>query len=265
MAVRMAAPLVVGQTLAIYEEADVRLAEEAMPGSLKMLEGMLKQDPQNAALLIPLAEGFCNYAFSFVEDAEPDRAAGLYLRGRNYAARALAAAGGPADLTALGLDVFRQAVASLKSDQMPALYWIGRCWAGWLMLSLDNLEALAAVSKLEIAMSRVLAWDETYDFAGPHLFFGAFYGGRSKLLGGDPQKARQHFERNLELTGRKFLITHLLYAKLVAIQAQDKELFKRLLQTVVEAPPDLLPERRLANEVAKEKARTLLEDADAYF
>lgn len=265
MVARMASSLVEGQTRAIYEESDLELAERALPAGLKMMEGMAHQDPGNRTLLLTLAEGFCNYAFGFVEDTDPERAAGLYLRGRDYAVRALAQAGGPEDLTALGLEDFRKTVASLKAPQMPALYWTGRCWAGWLMLSLDDLEALAAISKLEIAMNRVLAWDETFDEAGPHLFFGSFYGGRSRMLGGNPDKARKHFERALELTGKKFLIPYLLYARLVAVQTQDKALFERLLQTLLEAPPDALPSRRLANEIARRKARRLLEDANDYF
>ena len=45
----------------------------------------------------------------------------------------------------------------------------------------------------------------------------------------------------------------------------DEELFKRLLTEVLDAPADALPEARLANEVAKRKAKALLEKTDDLF
>lgn len=265
MAVRFASPLMQGQVASIHEESDLELADRAIPAGIKMLEGLLKSDPENPELLLPLAEGLCNYAFSFVEDQNPERASKIYLRGRVYATRALTAMGGPADLTELNQDKFKDAIGSVPESAMPSLYWTGRCWAGWLMLNLDDLEALVAISKLEIAMERVLKWDATFDYAGPHVFFGAFYGSRTKLLGGNPEKSKHHFDHAIQLTNGKFLMAHLLYAKLYAVRVQDRKLFEDLLNKVLESPGDELPGRRLANEVAREKAKVLLEDADVYF
>ena len=114
-------------------------------------------------------------------------------------------------------------------------------------------------------MKRVVELDEKYHYGGPHLALGGFYGSRTKTLGGDPEKARFHFERSLELNQRKFLLTQLVYAKIYAVQSQDKKLFKSLLKEVLGAPQNTLPEQRLANEIAKMKARDLLEMADELF
>ena len=46
---------------------------------------------------------------------------------------------------------------------------------------------------------------------------------------------------------------------------EDKELFKNLLKEVLESPLDVLPEQRLANEVAKRKAKVLLRMVDELF
>ena len=84
-------------------------------------------------------------------------------------------------------------------------------------------------------------------------------------MGGDPAKAKFHFEKNLELTENKYLLTHLFYAKTYAIQNQDKELFVRLLTTVIETPLDVLAEKKMINQVAKVKAQKLLDEVDAFF
>lgn len=265
LSVRLATPMVQSQYASINEETDPVLAEQAIPASLKMLEGLLRDDPENEILLKNLSEGFCNYAFSFVEDADPDRASNLYLRGRGFAERLLVADGVPEHLIGQNPEQFKNTLSTLDEDHLPGLYWMGQCWAGWLMLNLDDLQALVGISKVEAILQRALALDESYHYSGPHLLLGAFYGGRSKLLGGNPDKARNHFEKSLELTQQKFLMTKVLYAKTYAVQMQDLALFKKMLKEVMGAPVDILPEQQLANAVAKQKAQKLLESADDLF
>ncbi len=265
LASRFAAPLVMGQFDSINEESDPQLAETAMPASLKMLEGMIKSDEDNPALLHKLAEGFCSYAFSFVEDEDPQRASRLYMRGRDYALHILVKDGAGANLVDLPPEQFQESLKQMDADDLPGLFWMGQCWAGWLLLNLHDVEAFAALPKVESAMKKTLEWDESFHYAGPHMFFGGFYGARSKMLGGDPEKSKHHFERNLKLTENKYLMTQMLYAKTYAVQAQDRKLFERLLKTVLQTPADVLPEQRLANEVAKLKAQNLLEAADDLF
>jgi tetratricopeptide (TPR) repeat protein len=257
--------MVESQYASINEETDLVLAEQAIPANLKMLEGLLREDPENESLLRNLAEGFCGYAFSFVEDTDPERASRLYLRGRGYAEQLLVAHGAPENLTGQNPAQFKEAIKTLDADHLPGLYWMGQCWAGWLMLNLDDLQAFVAIPKIEATLQRALELDESYHYAGPHLLLGAFYGGRSKMLGGNPDKARGHFDKCLELTQHKFLMAKVIYAKTYAVQMQDLGLFKKLLGEVRDAPADTLPEQQLANAVAKRKAQKLLESADDLF
>jgi len=265
LSIRMAIPMVESQYTSINEETDPALAQQAIPASLKMLEGLLKGDLENESLLKNLSEGFCGYAFSFVEDTDPQRASRLYLRGRGYAERLLKANGAPDHLTGQNPEQLKNSLKALDVDYLPGLYWLGQCWAGWLMLNLDDLQAFAAISKVEAVLQRALELDESYHYAGPHLLLGAFYGGRSKLLGGNPDKARNHFDQCLQLTRNKFLMAKVIYAKTFAVQMQDRPLFKKLLGDVVDAPVDILPEQQLANAVAKQKAQKLLESTDDLF
>ena len=56
-----------------------------------------------------------------------------------------------------------------------------------------------------------------------------------------------------------------LMAQFYAVQVQDKDLFRKLLQEVVEADATVLPEQRLANEVAKKRASVLLAKEKLFF
>ncbi len=52
---------------------------------------------------------------------------------------------------------------------------------------------------------------------------------------------------------------HLFLADPYAIQVQDRTLFETQLRLILDAPEDLSPDYRLLNQVAKARARLLLE------
>lgn len=264
MAIQTMVPLLESQLISMQEETDPVLAEQAIPAQLKILEGILKEDPSNIRLLDALAEGFCSYSFSFVEDDEPERASALYLRGKKYAEIALKLSG---DWNWGGRrsEDFKKSLQNISPSALPSLFWLGQCWGGWLLLNLSDLSSFAALSKVEAVMTQAVVWDPGFHLAGPHLFLGGFYGGRSKMLGGRPEKAKYHFERSLELTERKFLLNHLIYAKTYAVQNQNRPLFEDLLNEILDAPDDLFPAQRLANAIAKKKAKLLLDSSDDLF
>ena len=114
-------------------------------------------------------------------------------------------------------------------------------------------------------MKRALQLNESYYFSGAHIFFGVLYGSLPPMFGGKPDRSEYHFKKALDLTQRKFLIAHVLYAKSYAIQTQNKTLFERLLKQVLDSPADILPSQRLANELAKKRAQKLLQNVDEYF
>ncbi len=265
MALQATLPLVESQILAMHEERDMELAEQAIPANLKILEGLLKQDPDNTWILENLAEGFCGYAFSFLEDTEPARASSLYERGKGYALRATILRTGREKWQGLSLDEWSRALNEVDVSHQPALFWMGQCWGSWLMQNLDSVKAFADIPRLESLMIKVHDLDPAFHHAGPHLFLGAFYGGRTKILGGNPGKSRHHFEKALELTNDKYLLVRLFFAKTYAVQNQDRKLFESQLQAVLQAPVDLFPEQRLANQVARQKATGLLGQIDELF
>ncbi len=265
LAVQATLPLISSQIVSMQEERDADLAEKAIPASLKMLEGLAKEDPENIWILQKLAEGFCGYAFSFLEDSEPDRASALYLRGKDYAFRALEIQSNGKTWRGLSLEDWSKRLAEVTPLQQPALFWAGQCWGSWLSLNLDSVEAFSSLPRIDGLMNRAVELAPDFHYAGPHLFLGAYYGGRSRMLGGNPDKARNHFEQALKITDGKYLLVSFFYAKTYAVQNQDQKLFKTQLEKVLEASDDVLPEQRLANQIAKRKAAVLLGKIDELF
>ena len=265
MAVRSSVSILDRSVTAMEEEPDIQLAREAMAANLKMMEGLIKADPGNDHLSLLAAQGFGGYAFSFIEGEDQERARELYRRGRDYGFAVLQKNEKFRAALKGSLEQFREALAGFGKKDVPALFWTGYNWGQWLNLSKDSPHAIMEMPKIEVMMNRVLELDEGYYFGGPHLFFGAYYAGKPKMFGGDPERAKRHFEKALELSGGKFLMIPTLYAKTYAVQIQDQELFEKLLKEVLEKPGDLLPSQRLANEVAKAHARRLLKQKADFF
>jgi len=258
---------------AFSREEDLQLAGQALASNLKFLEVLLQTSPDNQELLLLASQGFGAYTFAFVEEettahlADPeaahlhrDRARRLYLRGRDYGLRVLQLRNAPFVTTLhADLPLFRDGLQGFRKEDVPALFWTAYGWAGSINWSRDRPDMLADLPRVVAMMHRVLELDEAYFHAGPHLFFGVYYAARSPALGGDPARARFHLDKALELTGGDFLLVRLFLADPYAVQIQDRALFETQVTSILDAPADLFPEQRLMNQVAKARARLLLE------
>ncbi len=264
LVVRGAMPLMAGGIEAMNRETDLDFARAALPANLKMLEGMLASDPDNRRLLLYAAQGFYGYSFAFLEQDAPRRARAMYQRCFDYGRRALALSGLGPDPRRVPMDGLRRALAGLGRGAVPALFWTASCWAKVIDLSRTEPARIADLGRTAALMRRVLQLDEGFYHAGPHLFFAVYYGSRSRLLGGDPERARRHFDRARELTGHRLLLVDVLEARYLDRQILDRARFHRLLTGVLarSVPRDGLA---FANRLAQRDARRLLAREAAWF
>jgi hypothetical protein len=265
MGVRASLPMLEDGVEAMNRESDLELARDAMPANLKMLEGMTYSDPGNDALRIQVAQGFHGYAFAFVEPEDPARAEALYTRCRDHAAATLKPDALRVGYLSMPLDQLQTLLQKTDKSDVPGLFWTATCWGRWINLNLDDVVNVAQLGRAAAMMERVLELDETYFYAGPHMFFGVYYGARSPMLGGNFSKSEQHFDRARALTGGKILMVDVIEAQYLDHQRLDQEAFHKRLTSVVNAPDDLLPEATLINQVAKEQATSLLEMEQEWF
>jgi hypothetical protein len=247
-----------------YRQSDLRMIREGTPAYLMLMDGMIEAWPDNEQLLIAAAQSYSSFASIFVEDQDKEYANLLLGRGRDYALRSLERRGLKDPLQSPFED-FKESVKNLGKRDVPYLFWGATCWANWIRLNLDSIEALAELPKVELMMKRVLEIDERFYYGGPHLFMGIWFSSWPKMLGGDLKKAQEHFLKALEFGKGKFLMAYVYYANYYARQAFDKDLFISTLQKVLEIPADISPELILLNTVAKMKAKELLTHVDEYF
>jgi hypothetical protein len=242
---------------AFNEEGDLKLAEGALGSNLKLVEALIKGDPQNTKLLLMASQGFNAYALAFAEDDSVERARALYLRGRDYGMRVLMQNQKIKEAIDKDMPSFQAALATLTKDDVPAVFWTAFGWASYINITRSDVGVLADLPKVLAMMEFVRKTDPTFYYGGPYLILGSMEGTIPPSLGGKPEKAKEYFEKALSVNGGKFLLTYVYYAKTYAVQTQNQELFESLLKKVDDASADILPEARLSNAVAKQKARIL--------
>jgi hypothetical protein len=251
--------------VAMNQETDLELAQQAMPANLKLLEGMIIEDPENTELRLYAAEGFYGYTFGFVELQDSERARQLYRRCYEHARVALQQSGVTLDPETSSPADFEKEVAKADKDAVPAMFWAASCLANWINQNRTSPAGIAELASAATLMERVMALDETFYHGGPHLFFGVYYGGRSPMFGGDFQRSEEHFRRAQEINHGKLLVVDVLQAEYLDRQRMDREAFHQHLTHVLEAPENLAPDMALMNAVAKQQAAQLIKEEDAWF
>jgi hypothetical protein len=246
-------------------ETDLQLARAAMPANLKLLEGMLLEDPNNIDLLLFATQGFYGYSYGFIETEDPARAGALYRRCYGYALRTFSLRGFNIDPETASADDLQAAVAKASKGDVPAIFWTASCLGKWADMNRDNIASVAGLSNVAILMQRVIELDDTYYYGAAHMFFGVYYGGLSPMFGGDYALSEQHFQRANEINHDKLLLVDLLHAEFLDRQQLNQAGFHQRLTAILEAPADLYPQMALVNAISKHKAALLLEQEGEWF
>ena len=196
---------------------------------------------------------------------DPQRADALYARGLAYGIRALQADGLDIDLATADSATLDQALARLPADAVPALFWTASCWAKQIDLNRTDPERIAQLVSAERLMHRVKVLDADFYYGGVHLFYGVYYGGRAPMLGGNYTRAEENFSAARAVTQGKLLIVDVLQAEYLERQRFDAARFQALLNDVIDTPLGTFAEMALANQIARERARLLLEKQNEWF
>jgi hypothetical protein len=264
MMVKASMPMIEGGIEAMNQEPDLELAEDSMPANISMLNSLISLDPENVQLHVYAAQAYYGLSYGFNEDKNVKRADRFYQRGLKHGLIALALLG-VKDIKKTTPDELEQKLTKLDKDDVAALFWTASNWAKWIDLNRDNATGLIQLPKPTAMMQRVLELDETFYYGSAHMYFGVYYGARSPMFGGDFTKSRTHFDRAREINNNKLLIVDLLQAQYLARQTFDQNDFHQRLTSIINAPEDLYPELTLLNQIAKQKARLLLDKEDQWF
>jgi predicted anti-sigma-YlaC factor YlaD len=256
---------------------DPELIKAAVPFSLKLIESLLAESPRHRKLRLAACSGFTQYSYAFVnqesdEVADTDLAAAdvlrararrLYLRARHHGLRGL-------EVTHANFEASlhkdpKAAARTASAGDVPLLFWTAAAWGAAISISKDDPALVSDQPIVEALIDRALELDEDFEHGAIHGFLISYEMARQGVPGDAAVRARQHFERAVELSQGKLASPMVSLAEAVAVEKQDKAGFQALLNGALAINPDTAPEWRLQNLVAQRRARWLLGRVDELF
>ncbi|MGB5812958.1 MAG: TRAP transporter TatT component family protein [Polyangiales bacterium] len=264
---------------AFEEYWDYDLAGEALPATIVQFEGILRVAPDSDALLAQLSQAYFGYAFGWIEvdvealefESEYDeanalrrRAGIMYLRSKDLSLHRISlthpeiyeATRGNVEELETWLDA-----SFIGPEDAPKLLWAGQAWGAYINTAKDDMVAVADLPYAKALVAKSIELDPSYYHAAGLTFMGV---ATASELASDMDLAKLYFEKALSQTERRALTTQVSMARFYAVKKGDRALFDELIAEVLDAG-DVLPEARLANRMARERAELYTEYADQLF
>jgi hypothetical protein len=256
---------------------DPELIRDATPFALKLYESLLESVPNHVRLLIATCGSFTQYGYAFLE-AEADgldssrqseatalreRALKHYLRGRGYCLRAADARFGKGTSTALLQDPV-MTLARARKDDVPLLYWSAASWGAAISLGIDRPDLAVDFPSVRALADRALALDATWNKGAIHELM-ITLDSLPEALGGNADRARDHFKRAVEIQKGLYPGPYVALATGVSVPAQNRPEYEMLLKEALAIDPEKDPSNRLVTLVYQKRARVLLGSIDEKF
>lgn len=266
-----------GNATTFASDEDPELVRQAVPFSLKLIEGLLAETPRHEGLLLAATKGFAQYSYAFVQleadetedrdlpaaTAMRERAGRLYVRARNYGLRGLEARH-PGFGQLLRSDA-AAAARRLTRDEVPVLYWTAVSWAAAINLAKDDPDLIADLPAVEALVARALVLQEDFDSGGLRTFLISFESTRKSQPGELAARIRNHYERALELAKGTLAGPLVTYAEVMSVKNQNLAEFESLLKQALAVDVNARPEYRLENLLMQRRAKWLLGHKDQLF
>jgi len=227
---------------------DVQLAREALPSGILQLEAFALAYPDHTQFRVMHADAVCNYAVAFVFDDWEDAS----LTNRTADATKIAAR--LDGLLATCVSANKALPASTRRD-----LWLAM--VGAVQLAVAPLANVSRLGDIKAALAKVATAKPGFSNADAELLLGTLEAATHRLFGGGDGTAR--FDVARKLTAGKILNVEVMHARAISVANKDRDGFVKTLERVIATDTTKWPEHRLANELAKQKARRYLAAIDS--
>jgi len=265
LAIGAIGPILDNTRTAALRSDDTRTFYAGIPSNLILLEGFIETDPKDEKLRLNAAMLYFSYAFTFDKPEDMGYASKLYLRGFEHGKVVLFKNKDIARAWDAPFSEFTASLERLDEDDIEGALWTVANWAQFVSLHLDSTAVLTQIPRALALLERTCEIDGAFFEGLPYMMLGALHAFRPPMLGGDPVASDEAFHKAFDVSDRKFLLAQYLYAKFYCYRMQDPDLFETTLQEVLDQPASISPEYVLLNMIAKDKARTLIEEKDDLF
>jgi len=250
-------------SVAILNQDDPETVRAGAPSYLLLLDSFVEGNPDDPAILSAAATLYATYGAVFAEDET--RASRLTSRARRYSLKAMCESYSPAcgwpDAT---YDEFVATLDGIGPKTAGYLYTYGFASLAYLQAHSSDMNTLAELPQIEALFEHYLDVSSDEVNSSVYTYMGILLTLRPPALGGEPERAREYFEKAISVTDGKDLGAKVEYARGYAKLLYERELHDRLLNEVVEADP-YQDGYVLSNVLAQKDAELLLVEADDYF
>ena len=255
-------PFLVDTVDNLMKTKSAELASEGLPGQILLVDALAQFAPKDTRLLTVTAQAYTSYGL-FIEDQDPSFAEELYRIGRDRGLQALE--NSKPFKKAKGANRILEATPHVGPEYLATLTWTGVAWGQLLNLKKADAVSLMDMPYVMALIQRSQQIDDRYFYGLSHLFYAALYSSLPELLGGGPKKAIKEFREARNVTNGKFLLVDVFYARYYLTLFKKEDAFEGVLRRVLGTDPNILPEARLVNDLAKQKAKWMLAHQKEYF
>ena len=253
-------------SLAILNQDDPELVRAGAPSYLLLLDSFVEGSPDDPDILAAGATLYATYGAVFAED--PGRASRLTSRGRRYALTAMCESYKPAcGWPDANYEQFVATLDGIGPKKATYLYTYGFASLAYLRAHSSGgstWDSLAELPQIQALFDHYLDISGDEVNGSVYTYMGILLTLRPPALGGEPERAREFFEKAIAVTDGKDLGAKVEFARGYAKLLYERELHDQLLNEVVAADP-YQDGYTLSNVMAQKDAAILLDEADEYF
>lgn len=249
----------------LKDEAEALWAErgdaDKLAQALEKFEKAYEANPRDREVAARLVRGW--YFMGDALRSDTDRKNEAFDKSISWGKRCLAI---NEDFTARlnkGTEKEEDVVDALGAEDVPCMYWTASALGKWAKLN-GILTSLKHIGTVKAYMTRIGELDASYYYNGPDRYWGAYYALIPGFSGRDLDKSREHFDKSINASPG-YLGTQVLLADAWAVNSQDRATYKAVLEKVLTADPEAVPEIAPENRAEQAKAKKLLSEIDDRF
>jgi hypothetical protein len=263
----------------VEQHWDYQLVGKSFPASIIQLEGLLRIVPENETIGMNLVAAYIGYGTGWIEDRvevadfedeweEADRlrarALVMYERAWDLSKYYLSLRGeGFEEALNGGVESLDQwcRIHLQEKEDAAILLWAGASLGARINMGMEDIDTVADLPLAKVLLAYSVELDPDYMFMIGQMTMATL---AASEFPPDMDRAKALFDDTLAKTERRNLQVQLAMARYYAVAVGDDQLFRSLLEEVVDAG-DVLPEARLSNTIARRRAERYLDKIDYFF
>lgn len=235
----------------IETESNWDLFKEAVPGTLKLMEGLSSLHPTNKDLMVSLIKGYAGYSFAVHETLALDeqlqgiskgphhqQSLAMFTKAIRYGLDYLEKKGvSYSDLLQASRrengvsEILDKKLSRKSSYDQELVVFTAQSMASIINMQRDQMLMVAQLPVAKALFDWVCAVNPEIHFGACDIFLGAYIGGRPAMLGGNPEEGEKIFKKAMKKYPHNWLIRQ-SYLQYILLQKQDSEAIKNEMKVL---------------------------------